>query len=512
MSRIFQDLHKGLRFKAELSEKVNASEKDPAIKWILLFRTGSFLKPFQKSSTWTRKCAKKFLQRGSRGDYKMNSITANDQKEIFGKVLETVEGMREEIIALCSQLIRRQSINPRYPSSDAEKYLGGEKECNDFLASELAKFGCKIDLFEKAEKRANLVATLEGRGGGRSLIMNGHIDTVPFGKLERWRDEDPVSGKVFDGKLFGRGACDMKAGIAAMCKAAEAITRAGVSLNGNLYLESVVGEETMDHLLGTSYCIERGYRADGAIVTEPTSLSMNPVTQGILLMTVRVQGKSAHTTSRDKMIRPGGGGDEVGVNAIEKGLKVLQALQELETEWGITKKHPLYDPGHFVIHPGVIDGAPSGHRYVAVVPDYCTIDYAILYNPSESPEIVKEEVEKYVSTAAKLDTWLSKHPPQFSWWGHWPSGEIGVDSPICKAIELGHSVANPEDSRIVIKGMPAPVDVPFLDAAGIPTVAYGPGNLPQAHIENEYVPIDQLILATKTLAISAMNYCGFSAN
>ncbi len=407
-------------------------------------------------------------------------------------------------------MVSIQSINPKYPSADAEKYLGGEKECNEFLGSELAKLGCKIDLFEKSEKRTNLVATLTGKGEGRSLIMNGHIDTVPFGKLEQWKEADPLSGKVSEGKLFGRGACDMKGGIAAMCKAAEAITRSGVSLNGTLYLESVVGEETMDHLLGTSYCIERGYRADAAIVTEPTSLALNPVTQGILLMTVRVEGKSAHTTSRDKMIRPGGSGDEIGVNAIEKGVKVLQTLQELETQWGITKKHPLYDPGHFVIHPGVIDGAPSGHRYVAVVPDYCIIDYAILYNPSESPEIVKQEIETYVLTAAKLDTWLSKHPPQLSWWGEWPAGETGIDAPICKAIELGHQVAHRNDSRIVVKGMPAPVDVPFLDNAGISTVAYGPGNLPQAHIENEYVPIDQLILAAKTLAIAAMNYCGFS--
>jgi acetylornithine deacetylase/succinyl-diaminopimelate desuccinylase family protein len=436
-------------------------------------------------------------------------FTTHD-KDAFDAVSKTIDAMREEIIALCSKLVQMQSVNPKYPGSDAEKYLGGEKECNEFLVSQLSTFGCDVDLFEKSDQRTNLVGTLEGSGGGKSLIMNGHIDTVPFGNPELWKDADPLSGKVRDGLLFGRGACDMKSGIAAMCKAAEAISRSGIALKGDLYLESVVGEETMDHLLGSSYAIERGYKADAAIITEPTSLSLNPVTQGVLLMTVRVEGKTVHTTSRDKMIRPGGGGDEIGVNAIEKGVKVLQALQELEVQWGITKTHPLYDPGHFVIHPGVIDGAPSGHRYVAVVPDYCTIDYAILYNPSETTMQVKEEIEGYVMTASKLDTWLSKHPPKFSWWGEWPAGQIGVNDPICKSVELGHHLALNGQANVALKGMPAPVDVPFLDAAGIPTIAYGPGNLAQAHIENEYVPIDQLIVATKALAFAAMNFCGFS--
>src|SRR5579872_2332776 len=268
--------------------------------------------------------------------------------EAYARVLRTIDSMEAGIIELCSKLVQMQSVNPKYPGSDSGKYLGGEKECNEFLVSQLSSFGCDVDLFEKDDQRTNLVGTLEGSGGGRSLIMNGHIDTVPFGKLELWKDADPLSGKVREGLLFGRGACDMKSGITAMCKATEAISKSGVILKGDMYLESVVGEETMDHLLGTTYAIERGYKADAAIVTEPTSLSMNPVTQGVLLMTVRVEGKTAHTTARDKMIRPGGGGDEIGVNAIEKGVKVLQALQELEVQWGMTKTHPLYEPGHFV--------------------------------------------------------------------------------------------------------------------------------------------------------------------
>ena len=227
----------------------------------------------------------------------------------------------------------------------------------------------------------------------------------------------------------------------------------------------------------------------------------------MILLRIHVEGKATHATARDMMIRPGGKGDEIGVNAIEKGVKVLNMLQDLEQQWGITKRHPLFNPGHFVIHPGVIDGAPHGHRYVAVVPDYCDIDYAILYNPAETADQVKREIEEFVTTGSKLDTWLAKHPPEFNWQGVWPAGEIPADHPVCQTLANAHEFVN--SRSVTIDGFPAPVDVPFLDQAGIPTVAYGPGNLPQAHAENEYVEIEQLILATKTIAVTAMNWCGF---
>ena len=437
----------------------------------------------------------------------MNSDTNDLEQNAISKVLNTIDLMRDEIIDLTSQLVRRQSVNPNYPNSDAAKFLGGEKECNHFLESYLNRIGCKTDLFEKAKDRANLVGTMKGSGGGRSLILSGHIDTVPFGKVENWIGHDPLSGAVREGRIYGRGSCDMKSGIAAMGKAVEAISRAGLELKGDVFVESVVGEETMDHLLGTTATVERGYRAEAAIITEPNSLHLQPVTTGVILLRVHVEGKATHATARDMMIRPGGRGDEVGVNAIEKGVKVLQMLQDLEQQWGMTKRHPLFNPGHFVIHPGVIDGAPHGHRYVAVVPDYCDIDYAILYNPAETPQQVKREIEDYVLTGSKLDTWLSKHPPKFEWQGVWPAGEISPNHPICMTLARAHELVH--RATVTIDGFPAPVDVPFLDQAGIPTIAYGPGNLPQAHADNEYVEIEQLIRAAKTIAISTMHWCGF---
>jgi len=424
----------------------------------------------------------------------------------FQKVLVTIDSMRTEIIQLTSDLVKKQSVNPRYPDSDSEKYLGGESECNEFLAPYLANLGFKTDLFEKARDRKNLVGVLKGTGGGKSLILTGHIDTVPFGKLDAWATNDPLSGMLSDGRLFGRGSCDMKSGIASMCKALEAIKRASFDLQGDLTVESVVGEETFDHALGTSAAIERGYKADAAILTEPTSLDIQPVSTGVLLLRIAIEGKATHATARDLMIRTGGLGDEIGVNAIEKAIKVVELLQELERQWGFSKRHPLFSPGHFTIHPGVIDGAPHGHRYVAVVPDYCNIDYAIMYNPSDSPESVIREIQDYVLTGAKLDSWLSKHPPKFEWQGNWPAGEISPEHPICTTLSKGYEFAL--NSHPKINGFPAPVDAPFLDQAGIATAIFGPGNLPQAHAENEYVEVEQLIRATKIIALAVMDWCG----
>jgi acetylornithine deacetylase/succinyl-diaminopimelate desuccinylase family protein len=439
------------------------------------------------------------------------SSELNKERDLsaYKKVVSQIESMRDEIVSLTSELVRRQSVNPNYPDSDSQKYLGGEKDCNLFLEKYLSFIGCKTDLFEKSKDRANLVGVIQGTKKSRSLILSGHIDTVPFGNLEAWQAKNPLSGKVENGRIFGRGACDMKSGIVAMCKAVEAIFRSGFKLEGTVILESVVGEETMDHLLGTSATVERGYRADSAIITEPSSLRLSPVSTGVILMDIIVEGKSTHTTARDMMIRAGGRGDEIGVNAIEKAVKIIELLQELEQQWGITKRHPLFNPGHFVIHPGVINGAPRSHRYVSVVPDYCSIEYAILYGPPESAEQVEEEIQNYVFAGSKLDSWLSKHPPRIVWKGFWPPGEVSLQHEICNQLVSAYESALGE--RAEIQGFPAPVDAPFLNQAGIPTVIFGPGNLVQAHSENEYVEVDQVIKAAKTIALTVMQWCGFSA-
>ncbi|PYV15880.1 MAG: hypothetical protein DMG07_08835 [Acidobacteria bacterium] len=436
--------------------------------------------------------------------------------ELKTRVLEGVEARRDEIVELCSTLIRTPSINPNYPGVDVGSVLGGETACNEKLAELYQGIGCQVDLWEAAPRRANLVGVLRGAGGGRSLIFNGHIDTVPVTQPDKWNFKDPFSGAVSDGRLYGRGACDMKTGVAAQFMAARTLVEAGARLRGDLILESVVGEETMDHELGTTATVRRGYRADAAIVSEPTApptpLAVVPVTPGLLWMSVTCLGKATHASVRGELIRAGGRGAEVGVNAIEKGVFILNALQRLEEQWGQTKSHPLFRPGHFTIHPGVIVGGPHGILIPFLVSEFCTIEYAVWYPPQAEVAAVKDEIEQYVLDASRLDGWLRQNPPKIEWKLHWPPSRLDQSHPISLGCVAAHREVTGETiepaGRPRVHGFCAVCDATFLNAAGIPSIVYGPGSLDVAHAVNEFVAVEEVITATKTYALAALDWCG----
>ena len=281
--------------------------------------------------------------------------------------------------------------------------------------------------------------TIKGAGGGRSLIFNGHIDTVPTGRHEDWKFQNPFSGRIENNNIYGRGACDMKGGLVAQAMAVTAMHRAGVKLKGDLILESVVGEEVMDHEAGTTATVRRGYTADAAIVSEPSAsgdkpLAVVPVSPGLLWMAVTCVGKASHASNRAETIRAGGPGSAVGVNAVDKGNFIFNSLLKLEQEWGLTKRHHLFNPGHFVLHPGVITGGPHGVMVPFIISEFCTIEYAIWYHPDEDVEDVKREVEEHIRHAAAMDEWLRDNPPEVEWKLHWPPFNIKEDDPIVRTM------------------------------------------------------------------------------
>jgi acetylornithine deacetylase len=431
-------------------------------------------------------------------------------------ILSKVDAMRDEIVAVLSQLVRIPSVSPNYPELDKEKFLGGESRCNAALAEHFRGIGCEVDMWEVQPQRANLVGVLKGTGGGRSLIFNGHIDTVPPGPHEDWMWNDPYSGNAQDGNLYGLGSCDMKGGIVAQFAAAKALVETGISLKGDLILESVVGEESMDHEAGTTATVRRGYKADAAIVSEPSSypypLTIAPASPGLLYLVVNVSGRATHPGIRAEFVRAGGAGDKVGVNAVEKGALILSAIQRLEQIWGISKKHAFFRPGYFTIHPGVIIGGPPGPLVPYIVSTYCRIECIIWYPPHEAVEDVKAEIEDYLQTAAKLDPWLAKNPPAIEWRNHWPPFETDPDHPIIQtcvnAYEQASAGASGFRKEAYIHGFAAVCDATFLNREGIPTIVYGPGDILVAHTRNEFVPVDEVIMAAKTYALAALNWCG----
>jgi acetylornithine deacetylase len=393
---------------------------------------------------------------------------------------------------------------------------GGETRCNEILAECYEEIGCEVDLFEAAAGRHNVVGVLRGRGGGRSLIFNGHVDTVPVTEPDKWLQQDPFSGVVVNGRIYGRGACDMKAGLTAQVMAAKALVDSGVKLNGTLILESVLGEEWMEHEIGTTALIRRGYRADAAIIAEPSAppvpLAVVPATSGMLWMSLTCLGVPAHFSIRDEVIRAGEG-PEVGVHAVDKGVLLLNALQDLEKQWVLTKTHPLFRPGHFTIYPGAISGGPRGTPVPFQLAGYCTIEYAIWYPPDQDPAAIRKEIEEYIFRVCQLDAWLRENPPEIKWNMNWPATSIDQDHPLVHTMLAAHEAVSSERTIIrdhQVQGFCAVCDASFLNEARIPSIVYGPGSLHQAHSENEFVSVDELMTATKALAVAAVRWCGWT--
>ena len=433
-------------------------------------------------------------------------------KSVVDKVIAQIDAMRDDILATVSAALRIPSITPKYPELSYDELVGGETRCNESLRPTYEAAGAVIDQWEEEPGRANLVGVVKGSGGGRSLIFNGHIDTVPPGDPATWMWGDPWSGRIQDGKLYGLGATDMKAGVVAQAKAAEAIRRAGIQLKGDLIIESVVGEETMDHERGVTATVRRGYTADAAIVTEPTALpypsTIAPCSAGGGRLIITVKGKATHATARGSLIWPGGSGETYGVSAIDKGFIVYEALRNLEREWGLTKSHPLFPPGHASIGVNCILGRPPGPMAPYIIPHECVLDIQVLYLPNDNWDSVRAEIEGHLNRVYDNDHWLRVNRPTMEWPHHWPPYNTPEDHPICLTLARAH-----EDVlgvKPLIRGFPAVDDATYLERGGIPSISFGAGNIMKAHAVDEYVECDEVINACKVYAATAIDWCGLA--
>lgn len=440
-------------------------------------------------------------------------------KQAQARAVACIDALRGELIDSVSEVVRIPSVSPNYPGCRYEDLIGGELAANRALGRQFERAGCVINWVEAADQRPNLVGVIPGSDPtrGRSLILAGHVDTVPGGDPEAWTGKDPFSGQVIDGRIYGRGAADQKAGLVAQGIAALALRQAGVRLKGDLLLESLVGEEVGEHGNGVSGVIEAGYVADGAIVSEPTgppAMNVAPVSAGLLWMTLHVTGKAGHNNLRPELVRAGGLGEVAGVNAIEKGTYLLGQLQVLEQQWGFSKSHPLFRPGHFTLHPGVIEGGAAQALVPFFISEYCTIDYSILYPPNEPVEDIKREIEDFVVAAGALDPWLKRHPARLEWRLDWEPLRGAADSEICKvaarATIRARQLDEAQASVDVVRGFSAVCDATYFAKAGIPAVVLGPGSILAAHAVDESIDVDEVVSAAKAFAIAAIDWCGLA--
>lgn len=431
------------------------------------------------------------------------------------RVFARIEALRDDTVALLQELVRVDSTTPTLPGVRREDVIGGETRCNEILKERYEQAGLETHWVAEDPERRNLVGVRRGSGGGRSLVLNAHVDTVAPVEPDRWLCGSPWNPELRDGRLYGLGSTDMKGSAAAMWAVAQALAEEGVELLGELQLHSVVGEEMMEHHLGTTAVVEAGFRADGAIVTEPSSyprpLTVSPVAAGVWILRVVVRGKSTHCGNRPLAIRPGGPGDAIGVNALEKAVKIVGWLQELEEQWGLTKTHPYFSPGFFTIGANVLHADP-GVPFPAFFPNRAAVEYVIWYPPQEAAEDVARQLEEHVLAGCALDPWLREHPPELQWLNNWPPMETPWEHPLVQAVARGHeaatgeAVAEPSPERPVNFG--AASDGSFYEKQGIPAVVYGPGDLRIAHCRDEHVLVDEVVAAAKALAAAVLDWCG----
>jgi acetylornithine deacetylase len=430
------------------------------------------------------------------------------------RVLAEVDKLAPELIDAVQRAVRIASIEPKYPGQSYDELVGKESEVAQLVAKIYAEANAEVDVFAIESGRDNAVGVVRGAGGGRSLIYNGHVDVVPPGDPSSWT-ADPFSGEERDGRILGRGSTDMKAGVLAQAYAAVALQRAGVRLAGDLTLAAVVGEEVGDHECGTTATIKRGYTGDVAIVSEPSGppypLAIVPISPGFLWFSVTVRGKAAHSGFRGETRHPTIYGSKLGVNAIDKGFLIYQALNALEEEWAETKRHPLFPNGKFGLLPGYIKGSPYGIDAPFFLAESVVIEYCVMFHPEDDCETARAEITRQIELASQLDPWLREHPPEIEWKLAFEPAKLADDHPILPALAGAHEraaagtrLAGPARQH----GFGGVSDASWYAHAGIPSLIYGPGDLTLAHAGDEYVEIDEVITACKTFALLAMEWCG----
>lgn len=392
----------------------------------------------------------------------------------------------------------------------AASTAGREKAAQEMMAEKFRQLVMEVDMWEQGGEELlnhpyffsprtdftgspNVVGVLRGAGGGRSLIINGHIDVVPPGEETSW-SRSPWSGHIGDGRVCGRGATDMKGGTVSALLAVEALRSLGVKLKGDIIFESVVEEESGGS--GTLAAILRGYRADGAFIPEPSEMVIYPQQQGSMWFRITVAGRVAH-----------GGTRYLGVSAIEKAYLVVEQVHRLEVERNARlADEPLY---RGVPIPVPINlGRITGGSWPSSVPDLVTLEGRMGVAPGEKLEDARRELEQSLASLPEKDGWFREHPATVEWFGaRWLPGGIDPKHPLMNALTGAYRQVRGNEPAV--KASPWGTDGGLLtQVAGVPTVVFGPGVTAVAHYPDEYIEMKNVLDAAEIFALAIMEWCG----
>jgi acetylornithine deacetylase len=378
-----------------------------------------------------------------------------------------------ETVDLLKGLVKINSVNlslvPGAP---------GEAEIAEHIGEFMRSIGMDTRVEEVEPGRPNAVGVLRGTGGGPTLMLNGHTDTVGVDYMEI----DPLDPVVEEGRMHGRGTFDMKGGLAAILAATKAVVDSGVELRGDLVVAAVCDEEYAS--IGTERVVEQ-FRADAAIVGEPTELNILVAHKGFAWVNVETRGVAAH-----------GSAWQVGVDAIAKMGKVQVGLERLQEEVLMKKRHGLVGP------PSVHSSTIHGGRELSTYPDHCKLQVERRLIPGETREEVDEEMKGLLSSIHELDPKFDgSHEITFF---RGPM-EVSHEEEICRL--LSDCTEEVTGERPVFVGGSGWLDTQIIWGRGTPAVAFGPVGA-GAHSAVEYVEVDSVVKAARTLERVVHRFCG----
>jgi acetylornithine deacetylase len=370
---------------------------------------------------------------------------------------------RGDAVALTRELVRIDSRNPTLVPG-----APGEREAARALGQVLRAWGFAVDIVDAVPGRPNLVARI-GPQGGRSLMLNGHLDVVGTDGMVH----APFDAEERDGRMYGRGSTDMKAGIASMCAAAVRAADAG-TLGCEIIITAVADEEYES--LGTRALIESGVRADAVIITEPTRLAIAPAHRGFVWTAVTFHGRAAHGSRYD-----------IGIDAIRHAGLLLAELDAYDERELPKRTHPLL--GRASLHASLIEGGVGMSTY----PERCVLKLERRTIPGECTDDIMRELEDAIARVRERRPELRASVELLTAQG--PS-DVATDAPLVRALE---TALRAEGEEVRVEGLSAWTDAALFNAAGMPAVCFGPGDIALAHAAEEWVSLEEIERATRTL-------------
>ncbi|HJP23223.1 MAG TPA: ArgE/DapE family deacylase [Alphaproteobacteria bacterium] len=418
--------------------------------------------------------------------------------DLTKQIMNSVDEAFDDQVAFTAELVT-------YPS-----LRGQEQTAQDFMARELRARGYSVDRWQvriediqhlpgfspvhvSYDNAFNVVGSHRVENPtGRSLILNGHIDVVPVGPVEMW-DTPPFEPRIEDGWMYGRGAGDMKAGLAEMVFSMDALKRLGFQPAADVYLQSVIEEECTGN--GALACLQRGYRAEAALIPEPLGDSLVSAQIGVLWFQVKLRGFPVHVLEAGS-----------GANAIEAAFPLMQALHGLEERWnGPERRHAAYADVHHPINLNI--GRIEGGDWPSSVPAWCTFDVRIATYPEQDLAEARREIEDTIRAAAQKDSFLANSPPEIIYHGFFAEGYELANADAAEAVlNAAHEAVNGEK----LKKIPttATTDARFFGLyADTPGLVYGPRS-ENIHGFNERVELESVRRNTQTMALFIADWCG----